>query len=356
MSRMMIKNGTPYLGMILAQFAQVGLIIVSKKAMANGMTNFTFIFYSNALASLILLPLSLLIHRRSTRPPLNFSLICGFFLLGILGCSAQITGYAGINYTSASFASAMLNLIPGFTFVLAVIFRLEKVDFSTSSTIGKSIGTILSIVGAFILTLYKGPQIMTSSSSSTSNYEYIQMQQSDWVVGGLLLTLDCVASSAFIIVQAIILNHFPAELIIVFFYCFFAAILSAALSLIVEKDLSSWNLQPSVRLLAVLYSGVFGSAFQVGVISWCLHKMGPLFVAMFHPLGIVIAAILGVIFLQEGFYLGSLVGSVIIVFGFYAVMWGKAKEVNKVEDVVRPIDSYGESTSLLKTMSDDAEA
>lgn len=79
--------------------------------------------------------------------------------------------------------------------------RLEKVDFSTSSTIGKSIGTILSIVGAFILTLYKGPQIMTSSSSSTSNYEYIQMQQSDWVVGGLLLTLDCVASSAFIIVQ-----------------------------------------------------------------------------------------------------------------------------------------------------------
>lgn len=54
---------TPYLGMVLASTAQVGLIIISKSALATGMTNYTFVAYSNALAALILLPLSLLVHR-----------------------------------------------------------------------------------------------------------------------------------------------------------------------------------------------------------------------------------------------------------------------------------------------------
>lgn len=341
----MIKNATPYLGMTLAKCAQVGLMIVIKKAMSSGMTNSTFIFYSNALASLILLPISFYFHRKSTRPPLTFKLLCGFFLLGVLGYSAQITGYAGINYTSATFASAMLNLIPGFTFFLAVIFRMEKVDFSTPSTIAIAFGTLVSILGAFILTLYKGPQILITSPSLNSQYQLLDIPESDWVIGGLLFTVGCFAASAFIIVQAFILKHFPAELIIVFFYCFFAAILSAVVSLIVGNDLSSWTLQPSMRYLAVLYSGVFGSAFQVGVSTWCLHRMGPLFVAMFHPLGIVIAAALGIIFLQEGFYLGGLLGSIIVVLGFYSVIWGKAKVVD--EHIVRTSDSIDENTPLL---------
>jgi len=49
---------------------------------------------------------------------------------------------------------------------------------------------------------------------------------------------------------------------------------------------------------------VFGSAFQVGISAWCLHKTGPLFVAMFKPVGIVISVFIGVIFLGDNFYLG----------------------------------------------------
>lgn len=61
---------------------------------------------------------------------------------------------------------------------------------------------------------------------------------------------------------------------------------------------------------------------------------------MFHPLGIVIAAALGIIFLGDIFYLGSLMGSIIIVVGFYAVMWGKTKEDKVDEDkLTRNINS-----------------
>ncbi|KAM3303967.1 WAT1-related protein isoform X1 [Capsicum chacoense] len=334
---MKLKEALPYIGMASTQFAQVGLMIVGKKAMSAGMTNFTFVFYSNTLAYFILIP-SFLFYR-STRPPINFKLISGFFLLGVLGCAAQLTGYTGINYTSASFASAMLNLIPGFTFILAVIFRMEKLDCRSTRTLIKSVGTIVSIAGAFTATLYKGPQILLTSLSLTPQ-NHLHFQETDWVIGGLYLVVDCIAGSLYLIVQASVLEKYPVELIVVFFYCFFASILSAIVSLFMDRNLNAWMLQPSTRLLAVLYSGIFGSAFQVSVMFWCIRRKGPLFVAMFHPLGIVIAAALGIIFLGDTFYLGSLVGSIIIVVGFYAVMWGKTKEEEVNEDkLTRNINS-----------------
>lgn len=53
----------PVMGMIMAECAQVGLMIAGKAVMSDGMSNFVFVFYSNALASLILLPTSFLFHR-----------------------------------------------------------------------------------------------------------------------------------------------------------------------------------------------------------------------------------------------------------------------------------------------------
>lgn len=49
---------------------------------------------------------------------------------------------------------------------------------------------------------------------------------------------------------------------------------------------------------------VFGSALQVGLCSWCLRKKGPVFVCMFKPLGIAIAAVAGVVFFGDTLYLG----------------------------------------------------
>ncbi|KOM41450.1 hypothetical protein LR48_Vigan04g164800 [Vigna angularis] len=317
------KLTLPFVGMIMAEFAQVGLIILSKKAMAQGMTNFIFIFYSNTIAALLLLPISLLIHRFE-RPPITFSILCEFFLLALLG---QAFGYAGIYYGSATLSTSMLNLVPGFTFVLAVLFRMEQLDWRKFSSLAKSLGTIVSIAGAFIVTLYKGPALLLGMSSANSSPKQLLSVDSNWILAGLFLAADCIMASAYIILQASILKKYPAELIVVFFYCFFVAIQSAVTCLVVERDISAWSLEPKLRLLAVLYSGVMGSAFQVGIISWCLHKTGPVFVSMFKPLGILISVVLGVFFLGDAFYLGSLVGAIVIVVGFYSVLWGKAEDI-----------------------------
>ncbi|XP_041010872.1 WAT1-related protein At3g28050-like isoform X1 [Juglans microcarpa x Juglans regia] len=337
----------PFVGMIMVEFAQVGLMIVGKVAMSRGMSNLIFIFYSNALASFILLPTSFFFHG-SERPPITFSLLCGFFALGLLGFGIQILGYAGILYSSPTLGTAMLNLIPAFTFILAVAFRMEKLDWRSSSSLAKSLGALVSITGAFSVTLYKGlPLLMTPSPSEASHQLLLQM--SNWVVGGLLLAADSVLASVWLIMQALILKKYPAGLIVVFFYCFFVAIQSAVVSLVLERDLSSWSLQPNTRLIAVLYSGMFGSAFQVGLSAWCMHKTGPVFVAMFKPVGIFISIVVGVILLGDTFYLGSLIGAILIVIGFFSVMWGKAKEQKMIgEAAVRNFDSSRQKAPLLQ--------
>ena len=53
----------PIVGMVLAECAQAGLMIVSKAAMSTGMNMLIFVCYSNALAAFVLLPTSLLFHR-----------------------------------------------------------------------------------------------------------------------------------------------------------------------------------------------------------------------------------------------------------------------------------------------------
>lgn len=341
-----MKSAVPFVGMIMAECAQVGLMILSKIAMSSGMSNLVFVFYSNALATLLLLP-SYFLFYRSTRPPLTFSILCGFFLLALFGCFAQIFGYAGIRYSSPTLGTAMLNLIPGFTFVLAIIFGMERLNWGSSSSLAKSMGTIVSIAGAFVVTFYKGPPIWMRLSPSSSR-QLLLIGQSNWVIGGFLLAADCVLASSFLIVQASILKKYPSELVVVFYYFFFVAIQSAAICLIVERDSIVWSLKPKMRLIAILYSAVFGSAFQVGVTTWCLQRTGPVFVAMFKPLGIAIAVSIGVIFLGDTFYLGSFVGATVIVIGFYSVMWGKAKEEKGEDCGVENLEETSSNEPLLQ--------
>lgn len=69
---------------------------------------------SESLILLLLIFLSIIILLYGFFSKLNF-----YFFRS----SSQIMGYTGINYSSPTLASAISNLTPAFTFVLAIIFR-----------------------------------------------------------------------------------------------------------------------------------------------------------------------------------------------------------------------------------------
>ncbi|KAJ0095864.1 hypothetical protein Patl1_16200 [Pistacia atlantica] len=276
-------------------------------------------------------------------PPLKVSIICRIFLLGMLSCSVQTCLFTGIAYSSPTLASAIIDLTPAFTFILAIIsrsynmilwhaFRMEKLDLRVKSSLGKSIGTMVLIAGALIVTLYNGPAIILSSSSlSNLNNEFLSLQK-NWVIGGLLLAAGSFLVSLLYIVQTSIVKEYPEELMVTFIGCVFATFQTAILALILERNPNSWTLRADMELIAILYSAVFGVALGNLVHTWACHKKGTVYVSMFKPVGIVIAAVMGVTLLGDTLYLGSIIGASIIAFGFYSVLWGQAQEEKMVDD------------------------
>ncbi|KAL8518971.1 hypothetical protein ACS0TY_010067 [Phlomoides rotata] len=320
-----IQGSLPYIGMVSAVVALAVNQIISKMAISSGSSFYMLSVYSNALATLILFPTAYLFHR-SKRPPLSFPVLWRIFFLASFGCFADMGSYAGLKYSSPTLSTAMLILVPAFTYVLAIIFRMEEVNFRRFSTIAKSLGTIISISGAFIVTFYNGPAILNTPLSSVSFTKLNVPLPENWVLGGFLFACSSLAVAAWCILQADILKMYPAEMVVVAFYCLFVTIQSSVVTLIAERDVTAWKFETKIGLIAVFYSAILNIAYRLYVTAWCIWKKGPFFVSLFKPLTIVVAVIIGVIFMKEALYLGSVLGALVLIVGFYAVVWGKSKE------------------------------
>ncbi|XWS40774.1 hypothetical protein CRYUN_Cryun17cG0024400 [Craigia yunnanensis] len=319
-----IWSAVPFVAMITVECTDVGLSVISKAALNKGMSNIVSVVYYNALGTFILLP---------------YFIFCR--------SSGQIVYLTGVKFSSPTLSSALVNLIPIFTFLLAVIFRMEKLELRRSTSQAKALGAVVAVTGAFVVTLYKGPPVLISSPSNFPQHLLLS-EQSRWIIGGFLIVLVCLSSATWNVAQAATVNEYPDKMTIVFFFTFFITIQSLVFSLILERNPTAWKLKSTVEVAAIVCSAIFGSLFRIAIHTWCLQKKGPVYVAMFKPLGIAVAVILTVIFLGDTLYLGSVIGSVIIVLGFYSVIWGQAKEQNMVLDnEVSHLESSGQKDPLI---------
>ncbi|RID65871.1 hypothetical protein BRARA_D01043 [Brassica rapa] len=326
------RDVVPFAAMFAVECSTVGSNTLYKAASLRGLNFYVFIFYSYAASTLVLLPLALIFGRSKKLPSAKSPLFFKMFLLGLFGCMAQMVGFKGVEQSSPTLSSAMSNLTPAFTFTLAVIFRMEQVVLRSSATQAKIIGGVLSISGALVVVLYKGPKVLSaaiftpSSSPTISLHQQLTSSESSWIVGGLLLASQFFLVSVWYIVQTLIMEVYPEEITVVFFYYLFATLISAPICLLAERNLTSWVIKPDITLVAIVYSGVFASLFSVITHTWGLHLKGPVYVSLFRPLSIAIAVAMGAIFLSDALHLGSVIGSVILCFGFYTVIWGKSRE------------------------------
>ncbi|GAB4845630.1 hypothetical protein Ancab_039031 [Ancistrocladus abbreviatus] len=332
-----LEGVLPFVLMVIVECLDAGMTTISKAAMSKGMNHYVFVFYSNALATLLLLPSSFFFDRIE-RPPLTFSLLCKFFLLSFVGITMmQNCVFTGVNFSSPTLASAMSNLIPAFTFLLSVIFRMEKLELRSFRSQIKILGTLVSISGALIVTFYDGPSVIFHASSKKlspvtfSNLGSWIFQSSgilgaasNWVVGGAFLAAAGLCLSIWNVSQAALLKGYPSGITIVFFYCLFGAIQTAVVSVIAERNLAAYQFTLGIELVAVIYSAVFGNVLSYNAETWCIHKKGPVFVAMFKPVGIAIASLMSVILLGETLRIGTILGAAVIVCGFYAVIWSQS--------------------------------
>ncbi|WZZ04915.1 hypothetical protein YC2023_090836 [Brassica napus] len=320
------KDVVPFAAMVSVECVMVGANTLFKAATLRGLSFYVYIFYSYVVATIVLLPLSLIFGRSRRLPSAKFPVFVKIFFLAVLGLMSGLVGLKGVEYSSPTLSSAISNLTPAFTFTLAIIFRMEQVRLSSSATQAKIIGTLVSISGALVVVLYKGPKVLTaaSSPSTISLDQHLTSSNSSWMIGGLLLASQYFFISVWYILQ--VMAVYPEQITVIFFYNLFATLISAPVCFFAESNLTSWVVKPDISLAAIVYSGVLLSSFGLAIHTWGLHLKGPVYISLFKPLSIVIAVILGAIFLGDALYLGSVIGSVILSLGFYTVIWGKARE------------------------------
>ncbi|XP_071694179.1 WAT1-related protein At5g40240-like [Rutidosis leptorrhynchoides] len=353
----------PFVVMLMITCLDMSLLTIVKAAMNDGLSSIVYIVYHDALGTLILLPFFIIhIFRNVGRPPLTLRLLFRFFILGLFGaCLFQVAAFAGVYYSSPTMASAIFNLTPANTFLIAVLFRMEKIDIKSVSSGAKILGTIVTITGAMVFTLYQGPEIFHMISSLDSHNQLYLSQPSNWVFGGLILVISVILNSIWNVLQSATAIDYPDQQTIVFFYSLFGVVQCIVLSPFLEPNPSAWVVRPGIWTVAIVYGALHSTILRTIGLTWCLEKKGPVFVTMFMPFGIVISVLMGVSFLGDSLYLGSTIGAIIVSVEFYTVMWGQAEEKNKLLIVIEEDfnfadepESSNDNTPLLSSINESA--
>ncbi|XP_054800137.1 WAT1-related protein At1g25270-like [Prosopis cineraria] len=331
----------PAMLMVVVQIAYAGVNVLYKLAVNDGMNLRVVVAYRFIFATVFIAPLALVLEWKK-RPKMTWKILFQAFLCGLFGGSlAQNLYLEALALTSATFVSAMANLIPAITFIMAVSFHLESLSLRTSSGKAKIVGTVTGVSGAMIMTFFKGSEIHTGSFHITlmhhHNGHMASPQSSSR--GNTLLGALCVLGSNFsyalwLIIQTKMSKNYPCHYSSTALMSIMGSLLSVAFALYLERDWTQWKLGWNVRLLTITYTGIVMSGVMVVVMAWCMHMRGPLYVSAFSPLMLVFVAIASCFMLDEKLYLGSVIGGVLIICGLYGILWGKIKEMKKMNQLV----------------------
>ncbi|KAI4317150.1 hypothetical protein L6164_025048 [Bauhinia variegata] len=346
---------TPYLIVVLLQVIYAGMILLSKAVLNQGMKSCVFIFYRQLVGTIVLVPLAIIFEGRSALP-ISFVTFCKIFMLSFIGISVSLNVYAmALTYTSATLGAAIINTLPVSTFFFATLLRMEKVKIRTKPGIAKVAGLVVCMGGVGILALYKGPRLkplelhhLLSGPYRHSQSQYQYQDQDDfasrtrWILGSLLLFCAIISWGFWLVIQARLLQSYPSKLTLISLQCFFSSIQSFGIAVALERDFQQWKLEWNVRLLAVLYCGTMVTGLSYYMQVWVIQKKGPVFLATWNPLSLVLTLIGSTILLGEAVRLGSVLGGILLVLSLYCVLWAKTVEERSVKHNVGPLPLYEE--------------
>ncbi|KAJ7531879.1 hypothetical protein O6H91_14G062900 [Diphasiastrum complanatum] len=361
-----------HLAMLLAQLLSGVYYVITKVAFISGMHPIVLSLYRDLVALLVLLPATYYFEKNNPLK-LSFSVLARLFLLGctwslslrlrplprhhihtytqkIPGPSnmflykcrifgSQLLLFAGITFTSAEFSAAMQPCIPVFIAIIAITFRVDKVNWCKRDGQAKVAGIVICCSGAAVMALYRGPSIfkskqdpggltMNSASPTSSSLWMLGSLTSGedvarWRFGALCLIGNCLCMAASINIQAPLLKEFPSPVSVTAYSYAMGAMLMGFAGIFLVEEKGAWSLSWDVNLLAVIYNGMVASALNFGLMTWCVKRVGPLFVASYIPIQPIMAAVFASIFLGSQIYQSSLIGTSLIFVGLFLVSWAQ---------------------------------
>ncbi|CAI9098501.1 OLC1v1035163C1 [Oldenlandia corymbosa var. corymbosa] len=333
-----VDGWKPTVIMVLVQVIYAWMNVLSKLAAHDGMDLRVAVTYRFLFGAASMVPIAFFFERKK-RPKLTWKVLFYAFLSGLFGGAlGQNLFIESLALTSATFISAMNNLVPATTFLVAVCLRLESLGWGTKAGKAKVLGTIIGFGGTMLFVLYKGPNLTIWKTNvnilnmAASHHQTpLKPQSGNQILGSIIAFLFCVSSSLSLIFQAKAAQHYPCPLSFTALMIVIGLVLNLIATSCLQRDLNEWKLGWNIRLITVAYSGLLGTTTVFSLINIAISMRGPLFTAAFNPLVLVIVAIIASLVLEENLYLGGLLGGFLIICGLYVVCWGKSREI-KVND------------------------
>lgn len=328
------------LALLTVQLGYGGYYVLTKAAMSEGVNRFVFAVYRDCIALSLLAPLAFF-SERAIRPKLTWTVCLLIMALGFTGIFLQQTLFlTGLAYTNTAFAAAMQNAIPVFTFMIAVLAKLEVIRLNKPDGVAKVVGICSAVTGAVTMCLYKGPTLLgheptiisepeqNSAAAATHEVGWLMGQLLSygidyWQIGSLCLVLNCFCMGVYTNLQVPTLKRFPAPASLSASSIFVGALALVFTGLGTISDKSAWVISKPGSIVSVVYAGAIASGLNFSLQTWANQRGGPVLVAAYIPLQTVFSAFLGVMILDDPLYLGSVIGAVLILVGLYLVIWGQ---------------------------------
>lgn len=140
---------------------------------------------------------------------------------------------------------------------------MEKLDLKRVRCQAKLFGTVMTVVGAMLMTFYKGSVIKffwtghghqrhappTADAAALNHHN-----DGEFIKGSILLIIATLAWAAFFILQVITLRKYTAHLSLTTLVCFLGTLQAIVVTLAMEHHPSAWAIGWDLNLLAAAYA------------------------------------------------------------------------------------------------------
>ncbi|TVU12977.1 hypothetical protein EJB05_46644 [Eragrostis curvula] len=322
----LLGDGLPVLVMLFLNMVAAVMVSLVKVAMDGGMNPLVLVTLQQLTASIFLTPIAYIKERKS-RPKLTLEIFGYLFVSAALGAALrQYMIFVGLRYTTATFVTAFSNIAPVLTFLLAVATRSEALKLKSKTGMAKLVGTLISLGGAMVLTLYKGVALTHAAPQLHSRHQQDAVSHAKWTLGTLAILGNCVCLSCWFLIHSRLAKKYPHVYSCNSLMSGLSFLQVAVVGLCTQRSISPWIIKSKFQILTVLYAGIVGCGVSFVLLTWCIEKRGPVFVAAFIPIVQIIVSVIDFCILHEPLYLGSVLGSVLVIGGLYLLLWAKRHE------------------------------
>ncbi|PAN46442.1 hypothetical protein PAHAL_9G186200 [Panicum hallii] len=314
--------------MVLVQFFSILLVLLSKLALHTGMRPFVLLAYRNLIGAAAVAPLALIFERE-----MIIRKIPNLVEWGWISLNATFS-------TNAAYSVIFLNLIPAVTSLIAIILRVENLVLTSWCGRMKLLGILTCVGGTMMVSLYKGklvhhpwPAHLLRSQTHTAASP---TRHNNMFVGTLFLCGSCLGYAFWFIVQVKLTKVFPYQYWATTLTCLSGSLQAFAIGILIDPKRSAWTLKWDLQLLTVVYSvrrhamvGVFTTGVAFILMSWAIKRRGPIYLPMFNSLAMIATVVMDSVLLGTSIFLGSILGTLLVILRLYTFLWGKGKELQR---------------------------